>query len=198
MRTSSILAIGISLGLVACGSTPPPSNYVYETNKAYPFGQANPDAPPQVKDFAPLIGISDCQSFSRKPDGTWNEAVAMEWRFKYIMNGMAVQDETLKQDGLHSGSIRQFDEKSGNWMVHYYASSAPGVKSLPAWEGSLQDDGKIVLFKEQTATNGMAGFYRLTFYDISAQSFKWIGEWVNEDQTIEYPTWKIECNKRSS
>ena len=65
---------------------------------------------------------------------------------------MAVQDETLKSDGKHSGSIRQY---------------------LP----------------------GMEGLFRLTFYDITNNGFKWIGEWVNKDETIEYPTWKIDCKK---
>ena len=171
------------------------AQYDNEINTEFPYGKAHPEAPQQLKDFEPMIGICDCKSESRKPDGTWNEAVDMEWKFKYIMNGWAVQDETLKADGKHSGSIRQFNQDSLKWYVHYYASNTP-VQQLPAWEGTKTDDGNIVLYREQKAPNGMDGFFRLTFYDLSKTGYKWKGEWVNPDETIAYPTWKIDCVKR--
>ena len=119
----------------------------------------------------------------------------MAWRFKYIMNGMAVQDETLKVDGKHSGSIRQYSADSARWYVHYYSSGVV-VPSLGTWEGNMQKDGKIVLYRDQTAPNGMEGYYRLTFYDIAKDGFKWIGEWVDKTEKITFPTWKIDCKKR--
>ena len=99
------------------------------------------------------------------------------------MNGMAIQDETLKSDGKHSGSIRQFNADSSKWYVHYYSSNFPTNKI----------DDKIVLYKDQTAPNGMEGFYRLTFYDMNDNGYKWIGEWVDKAEKIIYPTWKIKC-----
>ncbi|NER15246.1 hypothetical protein GWK08_17450 [Leptobacterium flavescens] len=170
-------------------------NYSYEASEAFPFGQKNPKAPEQLKDFAPLIGECDCISETRKADGNWNGPGKMTWRFKYIMNGMAVQDETLKDDGRHSGSIRQFNTDSLKWYVHYY-SSVSAVNNLPSWEGGKTDIGSIVLYREQKAPNGMEGFYRLTFYDISNKGYKWIGEWVSTDETIVYPTWKISCTRK--
>lgn len=169
------------------------SQYEYEPSEALPYGKANPEAPEQIKDFEPMIGECDCKSFSRKQDGSWAEPIDMIWRFKYIMNGMAVQDETLKADGKNSGSIRQFNADSSKWYVHYYATS--GIpKTLPAWEGK-KEDGKIALYKEQKAPNGTDGFFRLTFYDISKSGYKWIGEWVDKTETVVYATWKIECKK---
>lgn len=178
-----------------CSFTAMQGQYNNEISKEFPFGKAHLEAPQQLKDFEPMIGICDCKSESRKPDGTWNEAVDMEWKFKYIMNGWAVQDGTLKADGKHSGSIRQFNQDSLKWYVHYYASNTP-VQRLPAWEGTKTDDGDIVLYREQKAPNGMDGFFRLTFYDLSKTGYKWKGEWVNPDETIVYPTWKIDCVKR--
>jgi hypothetical protein len=26
--------------------------------------------------------------------------------------------------------------------------------------------------------------------------YKWIGEWVSKDESIEYPTWKIDCARK--
>jgi len=169
------------------------SQYEYAPSEAFPFGQPNPEAPEQIKDYQAMIGICDCKSVSRKPDGTWNAPIDMTWRFKYIMNGMAVQDETLKSDGVHSGSIRQFNADSSKWYVHYYSMKGT-PKTLPAWEGDKKE-GKIVLFKKHKAPNGVDGFYRLTFYDMSKTGYKWIGEWIDKAGTIVYPTWKIDCVK---
>jgi len=187
-----LLSLGFSNELMAQKTT----KYAYEISKKHPYGLVNPNAPKEVQDFEPLIGECDCQSVSRKPDGTWSPAVAMMWRFKYIMNGMAVQDETLKADQKHSGSIRQFNSETGKWLVHYYASGSPNSQPLPTWEGTKTAEGKIILFKDQKAPNGMEGMYRITFYEISNKGYNWIGEWVNADQTIVYPTWKIACKKR--
>ena len=105
---------------------------------------------------------------------------------------MAVQDETLKPDGGHSGSIRQFIADSSKWYVHWYSSKTPSPE-LPTWTGNKQDNGNIVLYKEQKAPNGTDGFFRLTFYDISKAGYRWIGEWVDTSETVVFPTWKIDC-----
>ncbi|WP_165395237.1 YybH family protein [Flagellimonas allohymeniacidonis] len=170
------------------------AQFEYEPSPEHPFGLPNPKAPEALLDFAPMIGECECQSQTRNADQTWAEPVDMVWRFKYIMNGMGIQDETLKKDGTYSGSIRQFIPDSTRWFVHYYSypRSSP---SLPTWEGNKGKDGNIVLYREQRAPNGMDGFYRLTFYEIDEQGFKWLGEWVNTDESIVFPTWKIDCSK---
>ena len=166
----------------------------YEPSKDHPYGMANPDAPEQIKDYEHLIGLSDCKSKRRKPDGTWNAIEDLTWEFKYIMNGRGVQDQTLIADGTNSGSIRQYIADSSRWYVHYYSSKMPSV-SLPAWEGNKVDD-KIILYREQKAPNGMEGSYKITFYDINATGFKWKGNWVDKTEQVVYPTWEIECSKR--
>lgn len=186
-KTTVIIAcLFISINVLA--------QYKFDVSEKLPFGQANPNAPEQVKDFQALIGECNCKSTNRKSDGTWNDTIDMIWRWKYILNGMGVQDETLKADGGHSGSIRQFIADSSKWYVHYYSSKSPST-TLSTWTGNKQENGNIVLYREQKAPNGMDGFYRLTFYDISKLGYKWIGEWVDKTEKIVYPTWKIECKK---
>lgn len=172
------------------------AQYDYEPSKEHPYGLPNPEAPKELLDFAPMIGTCDCKSKTRNQDGTWAESIDMLWRFKYIMNGTAVQDETLKTDGGHSGSIRQFIADSTRWYVHYYSNKMPST-ILPTWEGVKRESGTIVLYREQKAPNGMEGFFRLTFSDMSDKGYKWIGEWVSTDESIVYPTWKIDCMRRS-
>ncbi|MBW1294908.1 YybH family protein [Aquimarina litoralis] len=166
----------------------------YEPSQDFPFGRSNPEAPKEIKDFEPLIGICDCDSQTRNQDQSWAKPNKMTWEFKYIMNGMGVQDQTLKEDGKHSGSIRQFIADSSRWFVHYYSNTSP-TPVLSTWEGNKKDD-KIVLYRDQKAPNGMEGYFRLSFYDISDNGFKWIGEWVDKTEKIVFPTWKIACTKR--
>lgn len=170
------------------------AQYEYEPSEKNPFGALNPKAAKETADFAALIGKCECKSISRIDQNTWADTVAMTWTFKYIMNGMAVQDETLKADGAHSGSIRQFNTDSSKWYVHYYSSSAV-VASLPSWEGAKMDNGNIVLYRDSPAPNGTPGDYRLTFSDANEKGFNWVGEWVNKGETFTYPTWKIYCKR---
>ena len=171
------------------------AQYEFEPSSEFPYGRPNTEAPQQIKDFQPMIGKCYCKSETRNQDGSWNDAIDMTWTFKYIMNGLGVQDETLKVDGGHSGSLRQFVVDSSRWYVHYYSSKSVAT-TLPTWEGSKKEDGKIILYRDQKAPNGTEGFYRLTFYDISDSGYKWIGEWVNKDESFVYPTWKIDCKKQ--
>lgn len=167
----------------------------YQANPDQPFGKLNPEAPKEVADYAPLIGICDCTSTVRNPDQSWGQPQAMTWTFKYIMNGTAVQDETIKEDGSHSGSIRQFIADSSKWYVHYYSNKSPTTQ-LSVWEGNRRGDS-IRLYRPQKAPNGMDGYYRITFSDMSEAGFNWLGEWVDTTESIQFPTWKIACKKRT-
>lgn len=173
------------------------AQFLYEPTSEHPFGLPNPEAPKELLDFAPLIGECNCISETRGLDGNWAAPVDMTWRFKYIMNGMAVQDETLKKDGTYAGSIRQFIPDSTKWYVHYYSSGGP-TPVLPAWEGNKTESGDIVLYRDQTAPNGMEGDYKIVFSNISAQGFDWLGAWVSKDRSVEFPTWKIKCTKATN
>ena len=180
------------LGLYICPNTF--AQFHYEPSPEFPFGQVNPDAPSQLADFDQIIGLSQCTSELRNPDGSWSEPNTLQWKWKYIMNGMGVQDETLQEGRFSAGSIRQFNSDSSAWFVHYYSSNA-AVSTLPSWKGGKQENGDIILYREQTAPNGMQGYYKINFLNIDDDSFYWQGEWVNPDESIIYPTWKIDCKK---
>lgn len=170
-----------------------PENTQYEPSKKHPHGQPNP-ATPEVLDYTEMIGTCDCQSVSRNSDRSWADTTMMIWKFKYIMNGTAVQDEVWREEGKYAGSIRQFQKDSAKWIVTYYSN--PKIPYVPpVWHG-MRNDNEIVLYKPQKSPNGMEGSYRITFYDLSDVGFSWKGEWVNLDETIVYPTWMIFCKKR--
>ncbi len=184
----------ILLPIILLFSYPLVAQYNYSVSEENPFGKLNPNSAAEVSDYEMLIGESNCISTSRAPDQTWNPEVKMLWRFKYIMNGMAVQDETLKEDGIHSGSIRQFNADSSTWYVHYFTSGSVPSR-FPVWKGGKNDDDEIILYNRQAAPNGADGFYKIRFFDITESSFEWIGTWVNTNETVQFPTWKISCQK---
>ena len=170
-------------------------NKQYEPSTENPYGMLNPAAPEGTGDFDQIIGTCDCKSVNRNPDGTWQDTLKMEWQFKYIMNGTAVQDEVWRENNLMAGSIRQFNADSAKWYVSYYSSTSIPA-SLPCWNGAKNEEGEIVLNMAQKAPNGMDGSSRLTFHNISAEGFNWKGEWVSQDGSIVYPFWTISCRKR--
>ena len=157
------------------------------------YGSPNPDAPDQIGDYAELIGTHQCSSAQRAPDETFPDPIQAKWRFKYIFDGHAVQDETWKEDGTYTSSIRQYNPDSSAWMVTYFASG-PGAPSPPTWQGS-RDGNEIVLRRSQKSPNGLDGISRLTFSNISEGGFEWIGEWVSLDGSVVFPFWRIGCTK---
>ena len=96
----------------------------YEASPTQPFGQKNPEAPTQLDDFKPMIGICNCNSLKRNSEGTWGDTTQIIWSFKCILNGTAIQDQTWG-DNVYASSIRQFHVESEQWVVGY--SSFPGL-----------------------------------------------------------------------
>lgn len=192
MKIKSLFLIGC-LSLFSLVTLAQEKNY--NASAENPYGLPNPKAPQQVKDYAPMIGKCNCKSTKRNPDQSWAEPVDMVWTFKYILNGTAVQDESFKSDGSHSGSIRQYRSDSAKWYVHWFSSTSPST-SLPTWEGNLNaEKDRMVLYRDQKAPNGMEGFSRLTFHNFSDQGFSWMSEWVDKSENFVFPTWKIECKR---
>ena len=185
-----ILKLNFTCGLVVLSLTL--SAQSFEANEKFSFGRLNPESPEQLKDYQQLIGLYDCTSIRRTASNNWGDTVRMEWKFKYIMDGLAVQDETLKENGIHSGSIRQYNPDSARWYVHYYSSSIATPK-LKVWEGNLNEQGEILLYSPQKRPDGVMGFYKITFSNIREEGFNWQGEWVDKAETISFPIWKIFC-----
>ena len=192
MKNSLLFLLFFALNFQLTAQTKIDSSF--EPSVAHPFGLANPDAPEQVKDFDPMIGLCMCKSLQRNPDGSWQDTLNMLWKFKYIMNGTAVQDEVWRENDLYAGSIRQYQPDSAKWVVTYF--SYPSVSTKPGvWLGNKQGN-KIVLTQDQTAPNGMKGYSRLTFHNMRAEGFDWSGEWVSEDGSVVYPFWNIFCSRK--
>jgi len=196
-KTITIVAALILIVTSSQAAKAQSTKYAYEVSPQNPYGKLNPDAPSEVADYELLIGTCDCLSYSKNLDnGTWAPPVNMEWTFKYIMNGTAVQDGTLKSDESHAGSIRLYQPDSAKWYIHYFNIKKP-TSVLAVWSGGNKGD-EIVLLQQQKAPNGLDGFYKIRFYDISERGFSWIGAWTTPNESFVIETLKIECKKRKT
>ncbi|NND95258.1 MAG: hypothetical protein HKN45_10355 [Flavobacteriales bacterium] len=173
----------------------PPASLACEPAIDNPFGSPHPDAPEEIKDWHELIGECHCRSVKRLDKDNWADTTDLVWKWKYIMNGTAVQDETFNSDSSYAGSIRQYIPDSARWYVHYYSNPGQTPK-IPTWEGNRIGD-EIILYNDQKAPNGMDGKFKITFSNIREDGFDWRGEWVTPDESFIYPTWHIMCKKRA-
>ncbi|MEM7037148.1 MAG: hypothetical protein AAF570_09235 [Bacteroidota bacterium] len=191
---SLVFLLGFLLAFLAVNAQPiPVSATAFEPTPRSPYGSPNPDAPAAIRQFSPMIGTCDCESKRRKKDGEWEAAVPMTWRFKYILNGHAVQDEVWEAD-RYATSIRQYESDSARWVITYF--SDPGVTAQPGvWTGGRQGDS-LVFRKPYTPPNGMQGASTLIFHQMTDAGFHWDGIWISDDGNATYPFWEIRCKKR--
>lgn len=180
--------IGIGMTLQAEANKPPAIDTSYEPSPAQPFGKPNPAAPPALKDFAFFIGAFECQDSRFGADGSTISFPAI-WNGKYFMNGHGIQDQ-YRAPGFYTSNIRLFDERENVWKVTFF--SEPGY-STGIWTGNKSGED-IVLTRDNTRPDGTTTLSKLTFYEISADSFRWRGETIDGDTARV--NWTSDCQRR--
>ena len=149
----------------------------FAPSPAYPNGRMNPDAPPEVAQFAFMVGEFDCVDEIRQGDGSWIRLRAI-WNAHWFLNGYGIQDEYWTPR-FFTSNIRIFDPASGKWQVTFFRM--PGYQSS-VWEGVKEGDTMVM---RQGATTGPG----LTFYNISEAGFDW-------NSGGKTPGWKSSCKRR--
>lgn len=163
----------------------------YEPNPAYPYGRPNPAAPPELQQFAFMVGEFDCQEATRKADGSWNEFWAI-WNARYFLNGFGIQD-VYWNPRFSTSNLRIFDPKAGRWKVTFF--KMPGYGS-GVWEGKKEGE-KIVLRNQPRGPEGKKRVARLTFSNMRADGYDWIAETITEgEEDNPRATWRAACQRR--
>lgn len=179
--TAAALSLGLNAGAIAGEN---------DVSAEHPYGRAHPEAPAALADFAFAIGKWTCASSSPQGDGNW-DSIPLAWEFHYILNGRAVEDY-FEDANIRGLGIRQFNQTDGKWHVAYHAEW-PGHNNA-MWVGGKNGDGDIVLDRTITRPDGGEVIMRLSFHDITGDSFKWHGEFVNGETVNEF--WRISCDER--
>lgn len=157
----------------------------HEPGTANPFGTLNPNAPAEVAQFEFMVGVFDCIDEIRNPaDGKWYESKSV-WSSSYFLNGYGIQDKYWSPITVASGT-RLFDQKKKKWIVNYFQSQPR--YSTGVWEGRKEGDNMVMRQQNGTVES------RLTFSNITKNSFNWIGERVDGESVSS--GWKISCKRR--
>ena len=78
------------------------------------FGAPNPNAPPELAQFAFLIGRWQCESRIKMPDGQILRSSA-EWIGRYILDGYAIAEEYRQWD--EAGDLEQLGQNIRSYNV---------------------------------------------------------------------------------
>ena len=182
--------------LQAQGTTTFPETwFLNEVSNDNPYGKLNSGSIAPPADFDKLIGDCDCKSVRALPNGKWSDSVSLKWKWKYIMNGNAVQDEGWYGDEKNPSyftSVRVFNNTKKEWYVSYFT---PNMLLTPdIWTGKKEGD-QIILKGEIKTPNGKL-LSMLIFSEISPNGFNWEGKILSDkNDTVGKSFWKISCKK---
>lgn len=154
------------------------------------YGARHPAAPTQLEQFGQLVGLWRTEQEVRRRDSSWADAGPGLWAWRYTAGGFAVQDlwlqagaelpeylGELERDYLVT-ALRTYDVRRAGWHIAWAANGfgqTPGQDqgtSTATWE-----DGRIVM----VAPPSDFGLQRITFRDITADSFLWVSEVSQDD-----------------
>ncbi len=130
----------------------------------------------KLKPFDKLIGTWDISQSVRQQDGTWKENPhKYKWKFYTILGGEAIQDDWIVVDSegkeTTSGTnIRIFNSEENQWHMAWIDKTQRRTAVFTA----KNIDGTVLM----EGTNATGREVKITFYDISQNSFNWKQEWT--------------------
>lgn len=144
----------------------------------------NTNAPPETMQLAPLLGNWKITDQALQQDGNWVPGNGAQWHWYTILDGYAIQDDWIApalddptpESGRQFGTnIRIYNPAEQRWEMAWAASSGNKIDTFVA----TGDDETVVMTGEFNGRNS-----RITFFDMTADSFDWKLELQNpEDET---------------
>ena len=183
MKTSSLLLLSILLSTLSIQAQDR-SDYSfgkYDPSPENPFGLPNPEAPPEIAQFAFMIGEFATEEHIRNSDGSWRRSQAT-WNARYFLNGHGIMDYYWnEEEGFATTNIRIYNAKEKAWYVTFFRGPGNGVVS-GQWIGRMEGENMVLWQGDKNQGS------RLTFSNISQNGYDWIGESFKDGQGV--PFWK--------
>ena len=156
------------------------------------FGTPHPEAPAELAAFAFLIGDWTCESRIKGADGEYQTYPAT-WVGRYVMDGYVIADEFRQFDA--NGNLtqlgttyRSYNTERGAWTMKWLdALNSIWLDLGPEELGGVEVSDTSVVFKHYLPEGPAREFFptqtifRITFHDISRDSFRWKAE-VSTDE----------------
>lgn len=188
MRTTPNLLFGLLLGLLAALSTASAS--------ADDHGRPHAQAPPELSEFAFLIGHWQCDVRFMNPDWKTFSQGKATWSARYILNGWAIQDDFRGgfAENYLATTFRAYNVPAKKWNA-VWLDAQRGVWSQPLIEHQSDETGISLrtgmraLDPEGKPTDLLLQY---SFYDIKPGRFQWKSDasldegetWIRETITM--------------
>ena len=160
----------------------------------------NENAAVETESLGRLVGKWDIKIESLDKEGNWNPGTNnIEWHWYYILNGHGIQDdwitEKLAADGsdstlVYGTNIRIYNKNENIWYMAWIHGDGQKLAAFTA----VNEDGKVIM--EGKNANGRE--VRITFFDITENSFEWQQEWTFDEGKSWTVVVKIHCTRLNS
>ncbi len=161
------------------------------------FGTTHPDAPPELAQFAFLIGTWKCKGKVKSPEDEWQEFAA-DWIGQYILEGKAIADEfrATWPDGslfMHGQNIRIYSAEQKMWRMKWIDALAGTVIKMggPELGGVKVANGSITFHVPHTEGQLLRSHY----LNITDECFSWRGSILNDDDETWEEMMTIEATR---
>lgn len=149
-------------------------------NRDKEYGNPNHKAPPELSQFAFIIGKWRCDARLKGEDGTWQPYQAT-WVGRYILDGHVIADEyrMTNQTGeliVHGMNFRSYSVEKKTWVMRWLnATGSFWLELAPEKLGGVRVAPKTITFNF-VDTFAPDALTRVTFSNISESHFTWSGE----------------------
>lgn len=173
---AALLLPGIAYAQVASETAQEGSQAMHPAQQAY--GKPNPNAPPELSQFAFLIGRWRCDARIKGEDGAWQPFQAT-WVGRYILDGYVIADEfrMTAPDGklvMLGQNYRSYNSEKKAWVLKWQeALTATWLDLGPAELGGVQVTDNSITYQAWFLPDVL---HRMSYLNISADHFTWRGE----------------------
>jgi len=168
-------------------------------NQDREYGVPNPKAPPELSQFAFIIGKWSCDLKLKTQDGAWQSFHAT-WIGRYILDGYVISDEyrMTNQKGelvVHGMNFRSYSVERKGWVMRWVNHLNSSWMELgPENLGGVQVTPETITFKYVDG-DGPGVVTRVTFSNITQGHFTWTAD-ISKDQEKTWSDYMvIECHR---
>jgi len=149
-------------------------------NRDEEYGKLNPKAPPELSQFAFIIGKWRCDARVKGEDGRWQPYQAT-WVGRYILDGYVIADEYRMTNPtgeliVHGMNFRCYSAERKTWVMRWLsATGAFWLELGPEKLGGVRVTPDTITFNiiDSFAPDALT---RVTFSNIAESRFTWSSE----------------------
>jgi hypothetical protein len=158
-------------------------------NRETGYGSSNFNAPPELSQFAFIIGEWRCDVRAQGNDGNW-QTYQETWIGRYILDGYVIADEYRMTNHagelvVHGLNFRSFSVEKKAWVMRWLdATRSFWVELGPEELGGVRVSPEMITFHliDKFAPDAIS---RVSFSNISADHFTW-----REEKSLDHGrTW---------